>query len=283
MTSTALALLQSNKLKLTELDRLIMEEAAQDESAYISVPTRIKISPGGVNFFSTSDNDTMKTFDAIVVISQMARGYWPEKGTGSPPMCASPDGSRGVVKTGITDAQYRAAITARDPHPVIRLMDGNKVIPPFFDCLACPLSLYNSVHQGGSSGKAQACKALRRLVVLVDGWAQPALLTLPPTSLDTWDKYCSSLARSKSAYYAVWTTFALEAQKSGNGDPYSVIAVSVKSKIIDIEHIRAVLTLRPECKSLLDSMGIASNEYEVVDVDATTIDPDTGEIADPPF
>lgn len=285
MTTNALALLQPGKIELSELDRLIMEEAATDDTAFDPIPTRIKISPGGINVFSTTDNDTLKTFNAIAVISQKARAYWPDKGTGQPPMCASPDGSHGIVAPEVTDAQYRAAITARDPHPVVRLLDADKPIPPHFDCVTCPMAQWGSVHQGGSSGKSQACKTLRRLVVLVEGWTQPALLTLPPTSITIWDTYCSSLARQKGAYFAVWTGFALEAKKSGNGDPYSVIALSTKSKITEAEQIRAVTAIRAEYKALVAAMPIDGNEYEVVDSNSDRdVDPETGEItSDPPF
>lgn len=282
--SNALALLQPKNLELSDLDRVLMDEAAQDDSAFDMIPTRVKISPGGINAFSTTDGEIMKTFSAIAVISQKARAYWPDKGTGQPPMCASQDGSRGIVAPEITDAHYRAAITAREPHPVIRLMDADKPIPQFFDCVTCPLSQWGSVHQGGSSGKSQACKSLRRLVVLVEGWTQPALLTLPPTSLVIWDTYCSSLARQKGTYFAVWTTFALEKKESNSGDPYSVITLSTKSKLTDAEQIRAVIEIRRQFAELVRGMPIDGNEYDVVD--ASTVDPSTGEILDdrtPPF
>lgn len=277
----ALTLLQKNELKLTELDRLIMDEAAIDDSAYDPIPTRIKISPGGTNIFTTSDNEPLKTFAAIAVISQKARAYWPDKGTGQPPLCSSPDGSHGIVAGEVTDAHFRAAITARNPHPVIKLIEGDKPIPPHFDCAACPMAQWNSVHQGGATGKGQACKALRRLVVLVDGWAQPALLTLPPTSIMPWDTYCSGLARKKNAYFAVWTTFALESQKSGNGDPYSIVALTVKSDITEPDQIRAIKTIRDEYKSLVASMPINGNEYDVVDGDVSTDSGDDSGL--PPF
>jgi hypothetical protein len=129
-----LAILQGNKLQLTELEQLIMAESAQEEAAYDPIPTRIKISPGGVNVFATNDGDTFKVLKGIIAISQKARAYWPEKGTGQPPMCASPDGSHGIVAPDITDNLYRAAITTKEPHPAIRLLDADKPIPPHFDC-----------------------------------------------------------------------------------------------------------------------------------------------------
>lgn len=268
----ALALLQpKNEMQLSELDRLIMEEAANEESAFDTIATRIKISPGGINAFSTTDDEVLKTFNAIAVISQKARAYWPDKGTGQPPMCSSPDGSHGIVGD-VTDTAYRAAITAREPHPVIRILDADRPIPPHFECAACAMAQWGSIHQGGASGKGQACKSLRRLVVLVEGWTQPALLTLPPTSLLAWDTYCSGLAKNKGSYFAVWTNFSLESKKSGNGDPYSVISLQTKSKLTDADQVRAVLAIRAEYKSLVASMPIDGNEYDTVDAETTVSD-----------
>lgn len=284
--TTALSVLQRNELQLTELEQMILEESAQDTASYDPIPTKITIAPGGINVFSTSDGETMKSIKAIIAVSQKARAYWPEKGTGSPPMCASQDGSHGVVAPEVTDAQYRAAITARDPHPVIRLMDANKPIPQFFDCATCPLAQWGSVHQGGATGKSQACKSLRRLVVLIDGWAQPALLTLPPTSLRNFDLYASGKARRKAAYWAGRTKITLEAQKSNNGEPYSVAAFAGDSPFEDKAELMAVIEIRRQFSELVRGMPIESSEYEVVDggdTDPRTVDPDTGEIADPPF
>lgn len=282
--SNALTILQKKELQLSELERMILEESAQDIASYDPIPTKITIAPGGINVYSTSDGDTMKSLHAIIAVSQKARAYWPEKGTGSPPMCASQDGSHGVVAPEITDAQYRAAITAREPHPIIKLMDADKPIPVHFDCAACPMAQWGSVHQGGATGKGQACKALRRLVVLIDGWAQPALLTLPPTSLRNFDLYASSLSRQKSAYFAVRTKFTLESQKSNNGEPYSIAALAVESPLKDKDEIMAVIEIRRQFSELVRGMPIDGNEYEVVDSNGDRdVDPDTGEIAEPPF
>lgn len=286
--SNALATLQKNSVQLTELEEMILAESQQEQAAYDPIPTKITIAPGGINVFSTSDGETLKSLKAIIAISQKARAYWPEKGTGSPPMCSSMDGSTGIVGGEITDAQYRAAITAKDPHPVIRLIDANKVIPSAFDCATCPLSQWGSSHQNGRESKAIACKQLRRLVVLVEGWAQPALLTLPPTSLRNFDLYASSLARQKSAYWAARSKVTLEAQKSNNGEPYSIAAFAVESPLKDKDELMAVIEIRRQFSELVRGMAIEGSEYEVIDggdSDPRTVDPATGEIEDrtPPF
>lgn len=264
-----LAILQGNKLQLTELEQLIMAESAQEEAAYDPIPTRIKISPGGVNVFATNDGDTFKVLKGIIAISQKARAYWPEKGTGQPPMCASPDGSHGIVAPDITDNLYRAAITAKEPHPAIRLLDADKPIPPHFDCATCPLAQWGSIHQGGAKGKGQACKSLRRLVLFEDGKAQPALFTLPPTSIQNFDAYASALARNRSAYWAVRTKITLEAQKSNNNEPYSTAAFATEEPL-GKDELHAMIEVRRQFDSLVRGMPIDGDEYEVVDSEAAT-------------
>lgn len=261
--TNALAVLQKSDIQLSELEQMILEEAATDTAAYTPIPTRIKISPGGVNNFVTSDGEMLRSFTAIVPISQMARAYWPEKGTGSAPLCSSPDGSRGYFDVNLSAERFRAAASAKSPHKAIELLSHNQPLPESFSCAACPMAQWGSVHQGSASGKGQACKSLRRLVVLVDGWAQPALLTLPPTSIKGWDTYCSSLARQKSAYFAVRTKIALEAQKSGNGDPYSVATFAMVEPIDDTEQMALIIEVRRQYKSLLGAMPIEGAEYEV--------------------
>lgn len=284
--TNALATLQKGELELSELEKLILEESAVEQDAYDPIPTRIKISPGGINVFSTNDGETFKSLTGIIAISQKARAYWPEQGTGSPPLCSSPDGTHGYINGEVTDAQYRAAITAKNPHPVIKLMDSNKVIPEHFDCATCPLSQWGSAHQGGKESKAIACKSLRRLVVIKDGWAQPALFTLPPTSIKSFDGYASALAREKGAYWATRTKVTLEKQSSNNGEPYSIATFAVESPLSDKSELMAVIEIRRQFAELVRAMPIDGNEYEVVDTNgdaAVPVSDDDVDETTPPF
>ena len=266
MSNNALAVLQKKELRLSEVERMILEEAAADDTAFDVIPTKIKISPGGINAFATSDGEVMKNITAIVAVSQMARAYWPEKGTGQPPLCASLDSRRGVFDHLASDERLRAATGALNPHPAIPLIDAKCPIPDTFACVTCPLNDWGSTHQNGP-GRGKACKELRRLVVIVDGWAAPALLTLPPTSLESWDTYCNGLARQKSAYWAVRTKITLSEQqrKGGGNEPYSVAAFTVDSQLADAVQINAVIALRAEYKRLVGEMSIDSAEYDTTD------------------
>ena len=278
MTTNQLATLQKGELKLSEIDQMILEEAAADEDAFDIIPTKITIAPGGINVFSTSDGEAMKTLTAIIAVSQKARAYWPEKGTGSPPLCASYDGRRGVFNTMATDAQCKAATGAREPHPAIPLLDANRPIPDAFPCATCPLSQWGSTHQNGV-GKSKACKELRRLVIIVDGWTAPALLTLPPTSIRAFDAYASGLQQKRLSYFAVRTKITLEAKKTVNGEPYSVAAFAVDGKLADAEQVKAVIALRAEYKRLVGQMEIVGDEYDETDTTPPNGDGD----AEPPI
>jgi hypothetical protein len=254
--------LQKNQVQLSDLERMIQEEAATDTSAFDPVPTKLTIAPGGINVFATSDGETMKTLPCIIVIAQKAKAYWPEKGSGNPPLCSSRDGSNGVFNAEADAQQMQAALTSRTPHPAILLLDAGKPLPDSFPCSSCALAQWGSAHQGGVIGKARACKSLNRMVLIVDGFTQPALLTLPPTSLRNFDAYASGLAQHASAYFAVRTKIALESKKSEAGDPYSVATFSKDSALTDQEQLRAVIALRTQFKALVAGMEIISDDYD---------------------
>lgn len=258
--TNALAVLNTGKLALSKLEQAILEEAASDTSAYDPIPTRLTISPGGTNIIMTSDGEALKNLTGIIVISQKARAYWPEKGSGTPPLCSSPDGAHGYLAPEPTDAQWRAAANARQPHAALPLLDSGAALPPAFACANCPLSQFGSAHQGGS-GRSQACKSMRRLVIMVDGWAQPALFTLPPTSIKSFDTYASSLARQRSAYFGVRTKVTLEAQKSVNGDPYSVAAFSAAGALSEAE-VAAVIDVRRQFEALVRTLPVENSDYD---------------------
>lgn len=261
MTANPLAVLQNSAVQLSEEEQLILAESAAEDAAFDLIPTKLTIAPGGIGVFKSSTGEVMPELRCIIAVSQKARAYWPEKGSGSPPLCASLDGSMGIFNVDAPDKQLKEAATARDPHIGLRLLDAGKPVPDAVDCATCPLSQWGSAHQGGKEGKAQACKSLRRLVVLIDGWTQPALLTLPPTSIKLFDSYASGLQQKRSAYWAVRTMITQEAKKSGGGDPYGVAIFTTGGKL-EPDQLRAVIAIRKEYAALVRDLGITPDEYD---------------------
>ena len=259
--STALTTLNRQPAQLSETQAAVMAEMQREDErrAYQFMPPRIKLPSGGLDVFITGDGDTMKPgFDAIIAISQMARAYWPTKSAnGLPPLCSSADSAVGWLAMGADKDQVRAALSATSRHPGLMNLDAGHAGP--YACDRCPLSGWGTATDGG---RGQACKALRRLVLLIDGWTTPSVMTLPPTSAKTWDLYASSRARTPGqSYFTVRTRFDLERKANAAGTQYSVVKLSMAAPLTDAE-TAAVLGIRAQYADLVRSMDIEPAEYE---------------------
>lgn len=279
----ALTRFQGAQAHLTETEALILAEMQEDAAAFDMQPTRVKVAPGGIGQFIMGD-ETAKTFAAVVAISQKIRGYWPETGTDKAPICSSPDGSIGIFNADLSDEQFKAAASTKLPHPGVILLSENRPLPEMFSCLSCPMNQWGSEHQR-RAGKGKACKEMRRLLLLIDGWALPAILALPPTSIKAWDAYCSALQSKRNAYFGVKTKFALDSAKAQGGETYNIVQVSVDSQIKDVESLKLVGEIRRQYRELVAAMPVVAEEYETTSANGDRdVDPETGEIStEPPF
>ena len=247
--TTALATLGSNGTALTAAQQAVLAELEQEQNAFDYMPTRIKFPSGGMSVFSIDDVDTLKPpFRAVVAVSQKARAWWPDKDTqGLPPLCQSPDGVAGVFNT---EGDFTAALAFPIAHPGLT-GDG-----ALFQCATCPLAQW-----GSNGGKGQSCKALRRLIVLVDGWTMPAIMTLPPTSVKAFDQFASARAREKGgAYFTAWTRIELTQQVNDAGIKYSVGKFSVDAPLTDAE-LFAVIEIRRQYAELVRTLNVSGDDY----------------------
>lgn len=278
----ALTKFQGGQTQLSEAEALILAEMQDDSAAFDMQPTRIKVAPGGIGQFLMGD-ETAKSFIAVVAISQKIRGYWPETGTDKAPICSSPDGNVGFFNAELSDEQFRAATGAKLPHPGVIALSENKPLPGVLSCLSCPMNQWGSEHQR-RQGKGKGCKEMRRLLLLIDGWALPAVLALPPTSIKAWDNYCSALQSKRQAYFAVKTKFALDSAKAQGGETYNIVQVTVDSPIKDVDSIRLIGEIRRQYRELVSQMPVVAEEYETT-ANGNAIAPDQHEDDDqtPPF
>lgn len=284
--TNALMALTGPKNELTELEQAILAEMEADGGqGFDYIPTRIKFPSGGLMAFSTNDGDIIKPpFTAIVAVAQKARAFWPDKETqGMPPLCASPDGLNGAFDTG-AEEQIKSALALPFRHPALDMLDPVAARGPH-SCAACPLAQW-----GSGAGRGQMCKALRRLVILVEGWSMPAIVTLPPTSVKVWDAYASARARQpRQAYWTAWTKFDLDPATNNAGIKYAVLKAAV-AKPLTPEETMAVIDIRRQYADLVRGLGIDADDYVTADAAATDgrrVDAETGEIIEgddtPPF
>lgn len=283
MTTNAIVALHGEN-NLTEIEQMILAEMQEDVGAFKPSLARIKIAPGGIGQFLMGD-ETVKSFTGIVALSQIIRGYWPGSGTGDAPLCSSPNGLQGIFAEP-TDKQFGEATKARRPHPGIIALSEQRPLPDAFDCATCPLNEWGSEHQRrGGKGKGKACKEMRRLLVIPDGWALPAIMSLPPTSIGIWDDFCSAQASKKNAYFAARVKFSLDTREANGGEKYNVVNISPEGKITDKDKLLLVSAIRREFREFISTSPVENNEYEVVDAGSATVEasaaPDDDRL--PPF
>lgn len=108
-------------------------------------------------------------------------------------------------------------------------------------CKLCPFSRWGSVSDFGVSGKAQACKEMRRLLFWRPDVMIPMVISLSPTSINIWDGYMSSLTVGNKQANKVITEISLVPIESGS-NKYAQVRLSYKK---DIDQGIVQLMLKP--------------------------------------
>ncbi len=255
--STSLILRPSGQLTETQA-AMLAELDREGNAGFDFQPLRLKFPTGGATgAFVLSDGDMLKApVEMIVAVAQRARAYWPSKETlGKPPLCSAPDGMIAHFNAHDTD-QVRAALQMVVRHPALSEVDETQAMGPW-DCTKCPLSAWESA---GAGARAQACKATRRLLVIVKGWSMPAILTLPPTSVKVWDTFASGLRQRGQAYFSRWITMELNKQTNDKAT-FAVVNVKTGPELSDAEAAE-VMQIRTAYAELVRSMGITADDYD---------------------
>lgn len=233
-------------------------QSDRDANAFQFLPSRIKMPSGSPPYAFASGDDFMKTFTATIIVSQIARAYWPGKETqGLPPVCSSPDGMVGWLADSIDEEQSKVAIAQYPAHPGLRTVNAER--GPYA-CNRCPLAAW-----GTGNGRGQACKSLRRLLLLVDGWSMPVILTLPPTSTRVFDDFASARQSKGKAYFACRIEFSLEEKKNASGIRYAAVKLTKLDELSNAD-LSVVLSMRVQFTELVRNMEITAAEYETVPV-----------------
>lgn len=223
--------------ELSELEELIHGEAALDERAYVYQPPRYRVVSQARQFQNVNDDtDLLSHMEGIILISRITRAYWPAgngDGQGGPPVCSSMGGVQGAWRN--DDGTTRHIL-----------------------CASCPYNQWGSeVKASGARGRGKACKEMRRFAVLLDGYAAPVLLTIPPTSCKPFDQYASALANRRSSYFAVRTRIALEKAMNNDGIAYAVATFTNRGPLRQDE-LAWVIGLRRAAEEYIG----AAPEYE---------------------
>lgn len=275
--TTALTVAAGSDLTLTQ-QAVMAEMDSEGDAGFEFIPERIKFSSGGLLAFQTADGGILQPpIDMIVAIAQRTRAYWPSKDTaGQPPLCSSRDGIDGYFDP--NSDQVKAALASVVKHPALHTLDANAAAGPW-RCDSCPLNQW-----GNGDARAKPCKTLRRLAVLVKGWAAPAILTLPPTSVKVWDAFASGRKNRGRAYFDTWVRVSLVEDRNRAGIKFAKLALAVGDPLTDAQTAE-VIAMRHQYMELVRSMGIEASDYDTDEVTVSSNEPviDGASVEEPPF
>lgn len=220
MTTTAVA----------NYDELLTKELEYESDGFQLTPLRFSVEHRTRNFASP-DGQTMRTIKGVIMKSQINRGYW--KAGNPKPVCTSADGIKG------TDAAGNERVCARCPknkYGTAKRIDENGQVVP---------------------GKGKACKEMRRLLVLPNGFELPIILSVPPSSLKRFDEYASSLRMRKVPLIGVETTIRLE-EAQADGMSFARLAFEAGDPV-PRERVEQLIAMREE---ILRHVDLAAVEDE---------------------
>jgi len=187
------------------------------EALSISDMVTIKMPLGGAIVWtlpSSGEDEVVKTFEGIIVHSQIQRTYWKEpfsgKGKGGPPDCFSNDATYG---TGTP---------------------GGK-------CGDCPNDKFGTAH----NGKGKACATKRIMFILQQDSLLPSVIRAPVGSLKNSREYLGKLASERQAMFTVVTEFGLEKVSNKDGIEYSAITMK-KTKSLTDEEVEIIKKYRED-------------------------------------
>lgn len=200
---------------------------------------RIKVPLGGLTTWQipTLEGEVeSKELTGIIVERKSVRSYWAQAfGTGEPnqpPDCHSDDSVMG---------------------------HGD----PGGPCGACPLSKF------GPDSERPACRQTRMLFIILPTGTLPLVLSAPPTSLKSIQKYLLRLSSEGLPFYSVVTRFTLLKQTSRSGFPYSMITPNVAARLnpeqVEVMRLYA-MQLEPLFQSAQPAMDdFTSDTFEGID------------------
>lgn len=214
-------------VSLANLDALLDAEVQTALQNIDPRPPRVKISREAQAFL-LPDRSTEKSLEGVIVYHHKARGYWEVEGQ-QLPTCSSMDGTVGGDENG-----------------------------EIHTCANCPFNAWGS----GKDGRGKACKEMRWIYVLRDGEIIPSRISLPPTSLGSFDAFVTALAQRKIAPIMKQVRIGLE-KTERHGFTYSVLGQPEVLGDVSRERIVEMLKLRDSVVAAAKKAGIEAEDYFV--------------------
>lgn len=204
---------------------------------------RAKTPSGGGKAFDilTGDEEmdtSVPSFRGVIVHSHKCNAYFDENTSGNtPPICSSVNGTDGFdSSTG-----------------------------EWLKCAGCPRNLYGTA----KNGRGKACKNMHKLYIMTEELPVPVVLTLPPTSLKSFQTYClNTLSVRRMKPQDVVTEFSLTSEVNQVGQKYSVVKFKLAGALPEEEKATAAYFAAGMAQAASVSAEDYNREDRPVKVDA---------------
>lgn len=183
--------------------------------------------------FEMPDESKVEKFEGILLDQHPANAWWKEDisatGGGSMPDCFSLDG----IIPDLTQPKCQSD-----------------------KCAACKQNQFGSDLK---TGKGKACKNMKRLHILMEGSLLPRRLTIPPTSIKSFETYMTSLVDRGLPYAAVVSIFGLD-KKISEGFEFAEVKIT-KDRVLKKEELITVANFIRQYRDAARRQEIHADEY----------------------
>jgi hypothetical protein len=188
---------------------------------------RIKVPAGGslayeVPSSNPDEPEMAKEFRAVILTHHPIQSYYKEK--------------------------YTGANEAPDCHSYDCITGVDRETGEIKDCKSCQLNKF-----GSGSNEGKACKAKRRVFLLLENSALPVIFTIPTTSLGDFSKYIMRLIGKGKKSYQVVTKFSLKKDTNKGGITYSKVVLGFERDLTETENANVVKMVE-QVRGLAESM-----------------------------
>lgn len=128
---------------------------------------------------------------------------------------------------------------------------------PGGECESCPLSQWGSDPR---SGRGQACKQVRRLLLLRKDRILPELINIPPTSIKNAEQYFLRLFNQRIPFWGLVSNLALERTSNADGIDYARITFSAGPRLNEAER-QALAPYQAQMAALLRDLDVDVTDY----------------------
>jgi len=207
---------------------------------------QIKIIHRG-QMFEMPDDSKITSFEGIILDQHPANAWWEkdmsESGGAAIPDCFSMDAMR--------------------PDPKCENRQ-------FENCKDCPQNQFGS---DSKTGKGKACKNMKRLHIIMEGSTLPRRLTIPPTSIKSFELYMTGLVDRGLPYAAVVSMFTLD-KKETEAFEYSEVKI-LKERVCEKDELFSVADFIRQFRDDARKQEIHADEYQSSNSEAKAEEPES--------